>query len=403
MAKVTKQTVFSPWLVWSCVAVLYFYQFVLRSSPGVIGDCLIHEFHINGCALGIFASSYYNAYMVMQIPVGVMLDRYGVRNMLSLSCFIAALGALIFSISDNLAMASFGRLLTGAGSACCFIGSVKLINQIFPKKKVAYMVGLTMLAGTLGGAMAGGPLGFLLDVLAWRYMITIFAVIGFVLTAIIYKYTNIKHKNAHKEDNVVESVKVIATNPQVWFLGIFGCLMYMPLAVLSDLWGTPFISTLYGIEKKYAAMIISSIYLGVCFGAPIVAYIASRLHRYKIVMLVSAITSLLAYSAVIYIPMQSQLTAAGMLFIGGFMFGGQCLVFTLITHIVPAKRTGIALGVMNTIIMLSGSISEPIVGSLLDMSAGSNNFQVADYQYALIIVPIGILVSIISLKFIKGK
>src|SRR6478752_7993260 len=88
-----KETLFA-WLIWACAASYYFYQFVLRVSPGILSHDLMRAFTINGCALGVLDACYYQTYAVMQIPLGMMMDRFGPRRVISISCFLAAGGTL---------------------------------------------------------------------------------------------------------------------------------------------------------------------------------------------------------------------------------------------------------------------------------------------------------------------
>jgi sugar phosphate permease len=119
------------WLFWGLAALFYFYQFILRVSPGVMSHELMRDFAVQGCALGVLGAFYYNAYAAMQIPLGILMDRFGPRRLIAVSCATAALGTYFFSQAETLALASFGRLLMGAGAACGFIGTIKLATLWF--------------------------------------------------------------------------------------------------------------------------------------------------------------------------------------------------------------------------------------------------------------------------------
>src|SRR5690606_31220485 len=114
----------SVWIFWGIAALFYFYQFILRVSPGVMSQELMRDFAVQGCALGVLGAFYYNAYAAMQIPLGILLDRFGPRRLMAASCAVATLGTYLFSQAETLSVASFGRLLMGAGAACGFIGTL---------------------------------------------------------------------------------------------------------------------------------------------------------------------------------------------------------------------------------------------------------------------------------------
>src|SRR3954452_7317306 len=106
----TKNNKPQPWLIWGLASFFYFYENCLQVSPGVMVPELMRTFAVNAAALGNMAAFYFYAYAGMQIPVGVLTDRYGVRCLLSLAIAICALGSLIFGLAHSLTSAEIGRL-----------------------------------------------------------------------------------------------------------------------------------------------------------------------------------------------------------------------------------------------------------------------------------------------------
>ncbi len=392
----------SPWFMWLCAASFYLYQFVLRVCPGVIGDNLVKDLDINCCTFGMIGACFYHAYATMQIPLGIALDRYGVRKTFSICCLISAAGAIIFALSTNAFTAGIGRLLTGAGAACGFIGVVKLITIIFDNHKIARVVGITTLLGTIGGTIGGAPLGYLTTIFDWRTVVFVLGCIGIIIAFTVYNVTKINTPTIVEEHNSMQKLLAIAKNRQIWLLGAFGGLMYVPLAVIADLWGTPFMMLTYNISKQHASFVSSCIYIGVSFGAPIVTYASDLINKRKILMYICAFVSLITYYIIVNYKIHSIYTMCALLFIGGFSFGGQCLVFSLVVRMVKANSSGIALGFMNTMIMLSGAF-EAVIGYLLDYKRSGTNFTVDNYQYALNVVPICLGISILVLHYIKDS
>ena len=191
-------------------------------------------------------------------------------------------------------------------------------------------------------------------------------------------------------------------------VGLFGSLMYVPLAAIADLWGTLYIAEMYHIDRKVAAVVVSMIYVGVAVGSPITAYYSDHLRNRKIPMLIGDLGSLGVYLAILWLGAVIPLKAMYiMMFLGGFCFTGQCLVFAIATESLPLHITGVAIGFINTIVMLSGVIFEPLVGWLLDRSVtaggvgATKSFAVQDFSLALAPVPLSLLVALIVLKFIR--
>jgi sugar phosphate permease len=401
------------WMMWLCAATFYCYQFVLRVSPGMLTQDLMREFAIQGCSLGIIGSFFYKAYAIMQIPLGIMMDRFGPRRILTFSCVLAATGSLLFALAPTFSFALIGRALVGAGAACGFIGTLKISTLWFPIEKLGRAIGLTMLLGTLGATFGGAPLGLMVENLGWRYAFTIVAVVGFSLAFTIYLIvrdrpaeTNTKILPTNTK-SVLSGLFQVITTKQIWLLAIFGCFMYVPLAVVADLWGTHFVVELYHIDCKIAASMITTIYIGVAVGSPLTVMLSDYTKNRKLAMYLAAIGSLIFYSIIIYvrdIPIEWMYV---FMFLGGFAFTGQNLAFAAVAESMPLSSSGVAVGFLNMIVMLSGVIFEPLVGALLDwhwngvMVGGVPAFTAENYRMALLPIPIVLILATVILIFIK--
>lgn len=404
------------WVFWALAASFYFYQFVLRVSPGVMSQDIMRDFAVQGCALGILGAFYYNAYAAMQLPLGVLLDRFGPRRLMAVSCGVAALGSFLFSKGETLEAVSLGRLLMGAGASCGFIGTIKLATLWFPPERIGRVIGFTMVLGTLGATSAGAPLGHLVEWFGWRHTLLLMAIAGAGLAAAIYlimrepkakKHIIPQDINNGEPLKMLDGLTMLVTSKQSWFVGLFGCLMYVPLAALADLWGTPYIAERYGISVKHAASMVSLIYIGVAVGAPVAMWLSDHLRNRKKIMFMSALLYLLTFLVLLYWEGITPTMMYGFMFAAGFFFCGQNLVFAMATEYMPVQISGIAAAFTNMMVMLSGVIFEPLVGWLLDYHwdgtsyEGVPHFALEDFTYALTSVPLALAGALVTLFFIK--
>ena len=146
------------WVVWFFAVSFYFYEFMIQVSPGVMAQDLMHDFGIRATGLGNLSAYYFYSYASMQLVVGVLLDSWGPRKLLSLSSIICAVGCYLFAHADSLLQAELSRLLIGAGSACAVISSFKLSTSWFPPRYFGVMTGLTVMTGMLGAIFGEVPL-----------------------------------------------------------------------------------------------------------------------------------------------------------------------------------------------------------------------------------------------------
>jgi len=164
------------WAIWICAAAFYLYECILRVSPSVMTEGLMHDFSLTSTALGVLVSCYLYAYVVLQVPCGVMVDALGTRRIITTSAALCTLGAFMFATGETLIWVQMGRFLIGAGSACAFISCLKVVAEWFSPTKFAVMLGMTNMMGTLGGIIGQPPLAWMVNNLGgWRQTTMILA------------------------------------------------------------------------------------------------------------------------------------------------------------------------------------------------------------------------------------
>ncbi len=405
-----------PWKIWACGSFFYFFQFILRISPSIITEDLMRHFNVQSYSLGVLSAFFYNAYALMQVPIGMIVDRFGPRKILAFSCLTTVIGTLIFSMSQSLSMASFGRLLIGAGSACALLGSIKLITLWFPPQRVGRLIGLTIFLGTLGASMGGVPLAFLIEKTNWKIAFLLLAILGLCLAITIWLV--VKDKNP--QDNpwnrplpsntegsfLLKGLLTIVRMPKIWVIAVYSALMYVPIAAFADLWGVPFVREMYGLDRPVAASVISMIFIGAAVGSPISTFLSDYYKTRLWPMRISAVGSIFVYTTIIYLP---NIPLSGMymlLFLAGIFYSGKILSFASICDIVPHSVSGVAIGFANMNVMLSGVICLPLIGGLLDhfwqgkITNGLPDYTLSEWRFALCPIPLSILLAFLLLKFI---
>ena len=126
-----------PWLIVAVAATFYAYEYFLRILPSVMVTDLMQSFGVSAAVIGNLAAFYYYAYTPMQLPVGVMMDHYGPRRLLTFACLCCAMGSFLFAQPNHIFMAQVGRLLVGFGSAFAFVGVLKLATLWLPQNHFA--------------------------------------------------------------------------------------------------------------------------------------------------------------------------------------------------------------------------------------------------------------------------
>lgn len=404
------------WFVWSFAGLFYCYQFILRNSPGVMTQDLMRDFSIEACALGVLTTFYLISYTVLQIPIGVGMDKFGPTRLLRIAVPLCVLGTIFFGLSESFYLACFGRLLIGAGSACAFLGALKLATLWFHPEKLALVVGFTLLAGKIGASLGQTPLGLLVEFMGWREAILYVIVpIGALLIAGLWIFVRDTPPSGPLTTSETVDTRIetlckrlyeIVLDYRIWALGFYGALMYLPMLAFADLWGIPFLMELYDIDAKTAGSVTTMFYVGVGIGSPVVALLSDYFRARKIPMAIGAALAVLCNSIIIYVPGIPLSAMYALLFSAGFIFAAQPLIFASVCQLTPHASNGTAISFTNMIVMMLGLIGQPLVGGFLDwawsgiMQNGVPFYTVSDYRFALLSIPISLLIALLIMPFI---
>ena len=136
-----------PWLIWGVAAAFYGYGYFQRVAPSVMTAELMSEFNASAAGLGNLSAYYFYPYALIQIPIGIMIDRFGVRRVLLTSGALCATGSLLFALAPTLGWAATGRLLVGAGAGVAWVGTLALAVMWLPANRFAAVTGLSLLVG----------------------------------------------------------------------------------------------------------------------------------------------------------------------------------------------------------------------------------------------------------------
>ncbi|USQ14369.1 MFS transporter [Legionella lytica] len=409
-----------PYVVWFLGAFFFFIDYVLRVSTSVLTPVLMEKFQATAFAIGGFSACFYYAYISMQIPVGILVDRFSPKWLLIMASVICAVSALIFAEMNNLYIGFFSRFLTGFGASFAFVGTLKLISLWFKPERFAFLAGLTQAFGMLGAMVGQGPMAAIYHSFGWRASMYGFFVLFLLISLLMIIFINnkynqiaLKNSNAHHEVNTWQSIKLILSNSQSWLNCLFIGLLYAPSACFGEQWGASFLSRCQGISIEAAGHEVGMMFIGLAIGCPILGWVSDRMQNRLIVMRVSAIACFIFLTIIIYggsLSMHELLSPTvytGILFLYGFFNSGIVVSYALASEINPRQLTGMALGVTNMASVMIGAAMIPIVGFILDKLRADilfNNVHalgVQEYQIAFATLLVGLLICFFITFFIK--
>lgn len=407
------------WTVVLCGALFYFYQFVIRVCPNVIGDDIMRDFSINASAWGVIVGFYYWAYSGMQLPLGISMDRWGPRRIIAAAGFLCGLACFLFASTSHVYILGMARFMMGMGAACGFLGTLKLGSLWFSPLKFPRVIATTMVFGTLGANMGLTGLGYLVINVSWQGAMLILAVCGLLIGGIILFFVKDSPKSKwerradrlravkkSKEDHLFKGLFRVIKKPQAWLIATYGMLMYVPLTLIGEAWGGPFLTSLYGNEQL-ALSVVGTMFIGAAVGSPVFTYLSNYMISRRFPMMVGAIGALAIYLIILYLPGIPVFFMYGLLFGAGFCYTAKTLSFASMCEIMPRNESGVTIGFANMVVMTSGIIFHPIIGYLLNKNWDGTLindkpiYSLYDYRYALMVIPISLVASLFILKFVR--
>jgi MFS family permease len=403
--------------VWSFGAFFYLLGFFHRVAPAVITAELMRDFQINATVLGNLSALYFYSYVAMQIPTGILADRWGPRRLLTMGAMIASLGAVIFSLASEIVWAGTGRLLIGGSVAVAFVALLKVASNWFAPHRFALIAGLALFFGIVGAVFAGTPLRILVDSFGWRTVIlfsaaaTLLVGVGtwvFVRDAPHEKgfrnFPNTTSTTSSKADSrIIAGLTEVFAYRNTWLLfvipgGVVGCVL-----TFSGLWGVPFLTTVYGVSPAVSASLTSSLLVAWALGGPFFGWLSDRLQNRKRLYLIGCGISVAGWVAIVLMEKVSLVLLTPILLVTGFTSGSMIISFAFVKESVPLRLSGTVAGVINMGVMTGPMILQPAVGWMLDrrwqgdLLAGVRVYDVVAYRSGFSIMIAWIAVSFILL------
>jgi len=405
------------WVVWALAALFYFYEFLIRVAPTVMVSELMSAFGVTATAIGTLSAFYFFTYGPLQLPVGILTDRYGARKLLALASLIAGLGSLLFAIAQEYWVAALGRCFMGIGSAFAFVCMIYISSHWFKESKRGILIGLANGAGMIGAIMGEGPLRLVMHSYGWRLSLFGLGLFGVFLALFIYllvrngpqKILEKEVKNKKRPIPIRKKLSAVCHCHQNWLVAMVSLFSYVATPGFAGLWGIPFIHNLYNISIELSGFAVSMIFVGWAIGGPLFGQISDRLKTKKPILIFSGVICAFLIAWIIYIPNLPLPLLFTLLFLLGLVSGAQLLTYGYAIDVSPdfAKATSTAF--TNFVAIMGSAVMQMLIGILLDlqwtgnMAQGVRVYSDSAYILAMTCFPICFLISAFLSLFLQKK
>jgi len=407
MKPLDEKSLFKAYLIFFLSSCFYLYEYILQVAPSVMADPMMKAFNITAEGFGVISAFYFYAYAPMQLPAGLMFDRYGPRRLMTVALLLCAFGSFFFASTESVVTAALGRFMIGIGSAFSFIGVLVLCSRWFPPQYFAVLAGVAQLMSSVGAIFGEMPLAKLINSVGWRQSSFILSFIGIFLAMLLWAHVR-DYPDGHEEFKSSPGFKeewqrliAVCGKKYTWLIGGYAFTIWTPIAVFAALWGVPFLQARYGVSVVVASGMCSLIWIGIGIGSPLLGFLSDKMQNRRFSLGLSAVMGLFASYSILYNSHLSFGMANCMLFILGLGAGGQSVSFAVVRDYHPPQLVGTAAGFNNLAVLIGGSIFQPLVGVLLhhgrdwQMIHGMPYYSTQAYQKALCVMPLCYLFSLL--------
>lgn len=397
------------WIVFVSVLLTYLLMASQRTAPGLITNNLMEDFSLTTSEIGLLISIQFFVYTCLQIPMGILADRFGPNFFLIMGATLTGIGTIIYSLGTHELILFFARILTGVGDATIWVNMMLILATWFQKKEFVRLVGFAGMTGSLGFLLATVPYSTWISLYGWRA--TFFSVglllcfCGVLLYFILIKKTKdrfeeapIIEKEIVQRDKTLVIVRNVFSNRQSWALffchfGVVGGYV----GFISS-WAVPYMTDLYEITSSEASQLIMLGLIGALIGAPLISWLSSWLETIRKPYIVVHSTVLLSwYTFLLFNGHPSLVLLSILFFIIGFGYGASALSFAAVRQSFSVKENGIVSGFVNTGGFLSAVLLPVFFGYILDYFHGTTGTITDGYYYGFITPVIFSMIGIIGI------
>jgi MFS family permease len=324
----------------------YYIAYLFRTINAVMAAPLATELGLGADDLGLLTSVYFLTFAAAQIPIGILLDRYGPRRVQSVLLVIAAVGSTLFAVSDHFLMLLVGRALIGLGVASAMTAGLKALVLWFPGDRVPLLNGLMVMLGALGAVTATLPADLLLDWIGWRELFGLFA--GLTATSAAIVYLIVPEAKPIASSAVSVGLRKVYADPRFWRLAPLSASCIGTAWALQGLWAAQWLKDVEGLDRSGVVFHLFAMAVALSLGAILLGVAADRLRRRGVgpgalLGLVAAIFIATQFALILRLPIPSYLLWAVVAAVGA----ATVLSFAILAEYFPKEFAGRANGALN--------------------------------------------------------
>jgi MFS family permease len=342
----------------------YYIAYLFRTINAVMAAPLATELGLGADDLGLLTSVYFVTFAAAQIPIGILLDRYGPRRVQSVLLLVAAAGSALFAVSDHFWMLLVGRALIGLGVASAMTAGLKALVLWFPGDRVPLLNGLMVMLGALGAVTATLPADLLLDWIGWRELFGLFA--GLTVASAVMIYLIVPEATVVPSGAVSAGLRKVYADPRFWRVAPLSACCIGTAWALQGLWAAQWLKDVEGLDRTGVVFHLFAMAVALSLGAILLGVATDRLRRRgvgpgSLLGLVAAAFIATQFALILRLPLPSYLQWAVVAAVGA----ATVLSFAILAEYFPKQLAGRANGALNLFHIAAAFVVQYATGVVL--------------------------------------
>ncbi|MCG6880823.1 MAG: MFS transporter [Deltaproteobacteria bacterium] len=365
----------------------YFLSYLYRVINAVLAPDLAADLGVDPSGLGLLTATYFITFAAFQLPLGILLDRFGPRRIEAALLILAATGAFVFAGADTLTGLIIGRGLIGFGVSACLMAAFKAFVIWFPKQQLPRINGFQMAAGGLGALAATSPVESALTVTDWRGVFTLLAALTAIVAAIIF-FIVPERQISHKDESFVAQMRdmgTILTSLNFWRIAPWATLSQGTFLAVHGLWAGPWLRDVAGYDRSTVAGTLLLLAGAMVVGFIVLGTAAERLNRWGISTAAVGAAGMGIFMVVMVIITLGHKSGATWIWIlFGFFGTSGILPYAALSQSFPLHLSGRVNTTLNLLVFLAAFIAQWGIGAIIGQwpTTQSGGYAPAGYQAA---------------------
>jgi predicted MFS family arabinose efflux permease len=364
----------------------YFLSYLYRTVNAVIAPNLVAAFNLSAEDLGLLTSVYFLAFASTQIPLGILLDRFGPHRVEALLLLVAAIGALVFAMSAGQTGLVLGRALIGLGVSACLMAAFKAFVAWFPTERLPAINGVVLAAGGLGAIAATAPVEAALQLTDWRGLFMGLCVATLLIAAAIFCLVPDRPDHAIHGGLQTQFAQIasVFSSPRFWNIALLAMLTQATFMSVQSLWAGPWLRDVAGLSRTEVANHLLGTAVGMIAGYLIMGNLASRLSRQGIRPIVLAMSGMFGFM-LLQLSIALGMTSASRLiwFLFGVFGTSGSLCYAVLSQSFPIAWAGRVNTALNLMVFVTSFVCQWGIGAVISLwSTDSGGYRPEGYRAA---------------------